>query len=369
MSYLKSIIFMINSTKSFNWIWKAVVIKLCALLISVSSVLYFDIVKVFHYPDFLIYAKGDHIAPNFLFGYLINYMDAVSISDPRLIFLSILFSIIIDILALNLFSRYFKINKKILIIYFIFTLHPYFALYSLRFDTLDFASLSCIIFLYLLDCRHNKVKVFILLFILLFLSAFRISSLVFFISAVVASFCLRDKYKLTHYEKFYLMCMSICVCFIFYQNGIFYITTIIDAPNQFALTLKNNQIFFGSFGVMFDAIIFSFTKIITLFGGREALYTEGLEYIYSSTFGIFQLIIFSFLAIFHIFCLIQFVKYASIKKQTIPVILTFIIFLLALLTVGHMRYVLPYHSMILIGLIYYVEVNFGKDSVNPSLPA
>ena len=360
---------MTESIQNFNWVWKVVAIKLSTLLISVSLVYCFNVVELFKYPDFLAYSKGAYIAPNFLYGYLINFMDAVSISDTRLIFLSIMFSIFIDVLALNLFLKYFKINKKILIIYFIFSLHPYFAIYSLRFDTLDFASLSCIIFLYLLDYRCHRAMVFILLFILLCLSAFRISSLIFFISAVVASFGFNDNHKITLHEKIYLLCMVVCVCFIFHQNGILYITSVIDAPNRYALNLKNTQVFFGSFGVIFDAIIFSFTKIVALFGGREALYTEGLEYVYSSDFGIIQLIIFLFLAIFHIFCLIQFVKYASIRKQTIPVILTFIIFLFALITVGHMRYILPYHSMILIGLVYYVEVNFGKNSFNSSLSA
>jgi hypothetical protein len=360
---------MINSISNFHWIWKVVVIKLCALTTSVLLILHFNIVDIFHYPDFLKYAKGDIIAPNFLFGYLINFMDAINISDPRLIFISILFSVSIDIFALNLFSKHFKISKMTLVIYFIFSLHPYFAIYSLRFDTLDFASLSCIIFLYLLDNCHHRAKVFTLLFLLLCLSAFRISSLIFLFSAVVASFGLIKKYKITLYEKIYLICILICVCFIFHQNGILYISNIIDAPNRYALTLNNNQTFFGTFGVIFDAIIFSFTKIIALFGGREALYTEGLDHVYSSTFGISQLIIFPFLAILHIFCLIQFVKYAAIKKQTIPVILTFIILLLALMTVGHMRYILPYHSMILIGLVYCVEVNFGKNSINSSLSA
>jgi len=79
------------------------------------------IVDLFSYFDFEHYKNGDYVSANFLYGIFIKAIGATSIGDPRLFTLGIITAILVDILTLYLFSKYFLISCKTLIIFGVFS--------------------------------------------------------------------------------------------------------------------------------------------------------------------------------------------------------------------------------------------------------
>jgi len=326
------------------------------------------IVDLFSYFDFELYKKGNYVSANFLYGIFVKAIGATSIGDPRLYTLGIITAIFLDMLTLHLFSKHFLISFKTLIFYGVFSLHPYFATYAWRFDTLDFASLSCILFLIIFNYKLNTNKVIIILFLMLILSMFRMSALVFWLAAVVGIYLFQNRSQISKIEKLSLVIMLILSILIVRQNGSTYLFVVANASEIYGWSLDATRSIFGNFGYILDVAIHYFFKLTTLLGGREALYTEGIKEVLSYKFGIYQLISIPVLALFHFLGLVSFVRFSQRSGFIIPVLISFIALIVAVFTVGHMRYLLPYQPMILIGILYCLESkSFGKNCANPSV--
>lgn len=326
------------------------------------------VLDIFSYVDFVGYMNGEYVYANFLYGLFVNAIDATSIGDPRLFTLGIITAVLIDILTLHLFSKYFLISFKTLLVYGVFSLHPYFSTYAWRFDTLDFASMSCILFLILLNYKLDMGKVISVLFLMLFLSMFRTSALVFWLAAFVAIYLIKNRLHFSKIEKYSIAVMLIVICLIVRQNGSAYLFGVANASVKYGWSLEGTRSIFGTFGYIFDVIIHYLFRIMTLLGGREAVYTEGIGSIIERKLGIYQLISIPILALLHFAGLVLFVRFSYRLGFVIPVLVSFIALVLALFTVGHMRYTLPYQPMILIGILYFSELKyFGKNCVNSSV--
>ena len=195
---------------------------------------------------------------------------------------------------------------------------------------------------------------------LLILSMFRVSSLIFLLSTIISVYILKYKPKITRIEIFNLILIIILSIFVLNQNGISYWNSIINGPKVYGLNLESTRSFFGDFGDFTNVIIFYATKFVTLLGGREALYTEGIDYIYNSRLGFLQLFVFVCLAIIHVCCIIYFLIFSHKRQNLIAILISLFMLAAALFTVGHMRYMLPYQSMLLIGFLYFTEKKYWK---------
>lgn len=350
---------------SRSWIWRAVLIKLFGICTVPILMQYVDIVDLFSYDDFDGYKTGGHVYANFLYSYFVKLIGATSIGDPRLYILGIIIAVFLDILVLHLFSKYFLISFKTLIFYGLFSLHPYFSTYAWRFDTLDFASFSCILFLIILNYRLNYSKAVVILLLILLLSMFRMSALVFWLAGAVAIYLSKDRLQVFKIKNLSLVVMLILSFLIVRQNGSTYLYSVANATEIYGWSLDATRSIFGNFGYIFDLVIHYTFKITVLLGGREALYTEGIKEILSYKAGIYQLCSVPFFAVFHFVALLSFVRFTQRSGFILPVLISFSALIVAVFTVGHMRYLLPYQPMILFGSLYLLESRFfGKNCSN-----
>ncbi len=360
---------MVYERNKLSWVFKAVLIKLTTILLVSLSLRHLGVVELFKYMDFVYYAKGEVIYANFLYGIMLKLINATTISDPRLVFLSVVSAVIIDLLALQFLSRYYEISNKTLVAYGFFSLHPYFSVYALRLDTLDFASFACITFLFLVREEISNKKSNLFLWLLLFFAMFRASALSFLAAALISICAIEKKMKLNTIEIINLILLIISSLLIIRQNGSTYLDGIANASQMYNWSLGKTQAFWGEFGYFLDLIIHYATRLVILLGAREALYTAGYEHVISSNFGILQLSTVPVLAILHLTSFIFFIHLAYRLKIMIPVLISMCTLLGALVTVGHMRYLLAYQPMILLGFLYFMELKvFGKSRTNSSIP-
>ena len=197
---------------------------------------------------------------------------------------------------------------------------------------------------------------------------FRLSALGFWLAAVVGIYWFQRPLQLSKVEKFSLVIMLILSFLIIRQNGSIYLISLDDSMEIYGWTLDATRSIFGSFGYIFDMVIHYLFRLTILFGGREAAYTEGIQSVLSYKFGIYQLIAMPVFALLHLLGLVSFVRFSQRSRSIGPVLISFIAIIGAIFTVGHMRYILPYQPMILIGILYLAEEKvFGKNCTNPSI--
>ena len=311
--------------------------------------MYFGFGDMWAYGDFVSYQKATFPGPNFLYGIFINKISAEAISNPILVVLAILFSVFIDVGCAHLFIQKFKITTLTVIMYLIFCLHPYFSFFIFRFDTLFFSKMACLLFLYYIFYRHlinaNLVK-----YTILFLSMFRLTALLFLFSIILHDLFL-SKSKNKKVNLFHLslvLCLSFLILFL--NSG--YSDKLFGASQQHGWTLDYTRGVFGEYGLIFDYIIHYFSRAMIILGGRDRIYIEQFEYFKLIEFVYFELTAFFTLAIFHLVCLVSFIRFSKKQMVLIPVLSSLSLLVLCLFTVGHLRYLVGYYPIILLGWLF-----------------
>lgn len=340
-TYLKEIFFKIFL---FILFLKPITSSLMAILVN-----YITGIDIWAYGDFEYYTQNNIIGPNFLYGTFISLIGAKSLSDTILVILAGFISIIIDTICIYIFIINFKLTKLAIAMYLLFSLHPYFSYYTFKLDTLIFSKLACALFLYgLLTNQDRKIK--FLNYMLLLLSMFRASSLIFLVSIVFNNS--KTLFKKQKIHLLIIVILSVITITINYS----YFEIMLSSKKEFGWSIEYTKTIFGEFGSVIDIIIHYTSRVFVLFGGRESLYVYKFSYFEQAQFPNFELFIFIFFVCFHLLCLFSFVTYSIKKNILIPVLVALLMLALSIFTVGHMRYLISYYPFILLGWLYIGSV-------------
>ena len=350
--YLRTEIDLIKLPISTLFIW-ITFIKLSTSLIMVLIIHYLELGNVWLYPDFRFYSSNyNYTSPNFGYSIFIGLTNATSISDTLLVTLSCLLSGFIDTLCVFFFISRFNLSRMTIVLYILFCLHPYFSFYTFRFDTTLFGKLACTLFIGNLLLKE-KINSTLFNYIILILSTFRITNALFLISNILNNWDLLKSNK----KIYYILNSFILVIFLFilFYLNFGYIKIVANATKNFDWNIEYIQSLFGKHGFIFDYTILYALKSIILFGGREAIYTSKLLFFQNSIFPYLEYLSLFVLAIFHIYCLAAFVTISKKNKFLIPVLVSLSLLVFCVLTVGHMRYLVSYYPMILIGWLSFSQ--------------
>ena len=317
-----------------------------------------ELASLWTYPD-LDYYLGIKTGPNFLYFHFLNFIQADSLSNPILILLACVGSVLIDTVCIYLFVSKYQINRYIIIMYILFCLHPYFSFYTFRFDTMFFGKIACALLIAKLLWKE-KINSELSNFFILFLSMFRLSNLVFLFASMVSDRRLvKSEFNKTFVFSSLIFLILAYATFTLNNTkfvtdnmeNVSYTDLVLSTPTIYGWAIEDTQKMFGSYGLTFDNLILYTVKTLVLFGGREAIYTTKFEYFDNSNFLYLEYFTFFSLALFNLICLISFVLFAKRNNFLIPVLLSFSLLVLHILTVGHMRFLIVFYPMLLIGWI------------------
>ena len=298
--------------------------------------------SLFKYPDMDAYKDciGDGaIMVNVLYSQFLctiglNYEEALS--SFALIFLASL----INLLSICCFYFLFKnfLNRKGQIFFItLLAFHPYLAIYFPRFYTDLFGSLGILLICYY-SIKNIKINYFFLIstFVLINFRAALMTPLFLFIGY---NFIV-DYKKNKRFDALMIVSMIfIGINFLLYKT---FTDTFLTVTNFYSQKIYN---------------------IIFLLGFREGAANEGFGIFFNgSMLGYIQLTISLFLLAMHslgLFSVIQFI----FRKKLYGIMATLAVVIVPLLTISHLRYLLPIIPLILFGVSWYF---FKKESNNAS---
>ena len=345
---------MINNYVSFLVLFKILIASL--ILYVFTAILGWD---MFKYPDFnYIYSEcSEKYYSNILYGELFCSLN--SISGKEFNHKSTIFVLIACLINMLLLVGYFKIFQKYLNKYgkYLFiallVLHPYMGVYFFRFYTDLFASIGIFLMSYYL-INNKRID---LLFIVsgLILMNFRIALIpVFFI------------YSLFEIIQRYRNNDSFGMPLILIVFSLISLLPVIDFSIKFAQINSNIP--------LFSKVIYNF---IFTFGFRESFVgvfrqnfwggdplNPALDNpaIFIAEFQILDylsLLVSIFLLMVHLIGLYGLIKFSMREKAFILILFTYI--LVPLVSIAHMRYLLPLMPILLFGFSYIIFRNTNKN--------
>ena len=317
-----------------------------------------ELASVWSYNDLNTYIDIK-TGPNFLYFNFLNFIQAEDLSNPILILLACVGSVLIDTICIYLYVTTYHIKRYIIIMYLLFCLHPYFSFYTFRFDTMFFGKIACVLFIAKLLWKE-KINSELSNFLILFLSMFRLSNLVFLFASMLSDRRLtKSEFNKTFVFSSLIFLILAYVVFTLNNNqfdtsnmeSVSYTNLVLSTPTIYGWALEDTQKLFGTYGLALDNLILYTIKTVILFGGREAIYTTKFEYFDNSNFIYLEYFAVFGFALFNLVCLISFVLFAKRNKFLIPILLSFSLLVLHILTVSHMRYLIAFYPMLLIGWI------------------
>ncbi len=327
----------------FIWV---TIIKILISAVLVLIIEYMEIGNLWSYKDFNFYNEGNKTGPNFFYAIFLEFIKAESLSNPILIILACISSGLIDTFCIYFYSSKYHINRKIIIMYLLFCFHPYFSFYTFRFETIFFGKIACVLFLGQLFFK-GKINSELSNSLILFCSMFRLSNLVFLLASIVSD----ARLKKLDFNKNFIFSSLIFLTFAYFlfrlNDG--YADVVLATPTTYGWSIEDSQNLFGTFGLALDNIILYTLKTLVLFGGREAIYVYQFNYFENSNYPILEYSVFFVLALFNIVCLGSFILFAKRNKFLFPVLISLSLLVLSILTVAHMRYLVVFYPMLLIG--------------------
>tara|TARA_B100000989_G_scaffold299019_1_gene292023 strand:+ start:2881 stop:3915 length:1035 start_codon:yes stop_codon:yes gene_type:complete len=325
-------------------------ISLSFVILKILTVLVFIVImpplfeqSIFKFNDLGYYSSGDlGIGPNISYRWLIWLLGINNIYEPLPIFLASILNIGVDIAWIYLVSKHLN-YKGTFLFALMLGIQPYAAVYTMKFTTIIFAKIGLFFF-----CRElfneglNRVnKKTLTLGELSFwtlITSLRNSNL--FIAAPYLFLKLRNKPVIA-----ILVSLGFVLSFYFLSLG--YLVGLDPSSRPWSLNytkellgLNNN---FIALPVLFIA------RILLLFGAREKLYGEGIEpFFVWGTPGL-ELCIYILLGLIQFFGFYIAMRFLFKKYGFISLVLLIPLFL-AILTVAHQRYLIPFIPISLFGI-------------------
>lgn len=305
----------------------------------------FILIKIFdieynHYNDFNYYISNPYGAgPNIGFRFLLNHLNIESVNDFVSISLALILNGLIDVGWILLFRRYLN-DRQLLMFVIMLALHPYLATYTLKLSSIIFAKLAVLYFFYFL-VSHNSINTVtepkkLISWILLVLM--RNSNIFIFLPILV--YTLRKK-------PIFMLSASLLVAYTTYYLSSGYLDGLNSRHWPWNYNYVSDLTGIDNSFIVYVVVVCS--RIILLFGAREKLFTEGIEPFLSDYLTIFELLIYFLISVtqlsgFYIATMYFFKRFSYLS------LFTFLPLLLAILTVSHARYLLPYVPLCLFGI-------------------
>ena len=312
-----------------------------------SNILGWD---MFKYPDFLsAYSKCSENNTNILYGELfcsINYITGLDFThrSPIFIFIAVIVNMLILIGYFKLFEKYLNRSGKYLFI-FLLVIHPYMGIYFFRFYTELFASIGIFLISYYV-INNKKMDAFFIVsgFILM---NFRVALIpVFFVFSIFEIYKMLNK-KNTIAAPLVLIIFSIISLIPVINFGIEFtainsnLKLVEKIPYNFVFTLGFREAFVGGFREAF-------------WGGDPLSIAKDNPAIFIAKFKILDyisILVSIMLLIIHFIGIYGTIKF-SINKKFLSLLVLFIYILVPLISIAHMRYLLPLMPIILFGFSY-----------------
>ena len=287
---------------------------------------------MFKYPDMEAYKDciGDGpVMVNILYSQFLctiglNYEEALS--GFTLIFLACAINLITIIGFYLLFKDFLNRKGQVLFI-ILLSFHPYLAIYFPRFFTDIFGSLGILLICYY-SIKNLKIDYLFIISALILIN-FRASLIPPLFLFIFYNFLIEYK-KRNDLNMFMIISMiAVGLNFLLYKT---FTDTFLTVTNFYSSKIYN---------------------IIFLLGFREGAANEGFEiFLNGSLLGYVQLLISLFLLAAHSLGIYSIIKFA-IRNRFYGIIMTLSVFIVPLITISHLRYLLPMIPLILFGISWY----------------
>ena len=290
---------------------------------------------IFEYPDMAAYKDCietdgiESIMVNVLYSEFLcsigmNYEGALS--EISLIVISCVINLISICLFYIIFKDFLSRNGQIFFI-LLLAFHPYMAIYFPRFYTDIFGSLGILLICYysIQNIKINYIFVISALILINFRASLMPPLFLFIAYNFFIEYKKENRFNLL---MFFTMC-AIGINFLLYKT---FTDTFLTVTNFYSNKIYN---------------------IVFLLGFREAIANEGFSiFLNGSLFGYVQLFISLFLLLMHSIGIFSMAKFA-INNKFYGIMASLAVIVVPLITISHMRYLLPLIPLIMFGFSWY----------------
>ena len=291
---------------------------------------------IFEYPDMAAYKDCietdgiESIIVNVLYSEFLcsigmNYEAALS--EISLIVIACVINLISICLFYIIFKDFLSRNGQIFFI-LLLAFHPYMAIYFPRFYTDVFGSLGILLICYysIQNIKINYIFVISALILINFRASLMPPLFLFIAYNFFIEYKKENRFNLL---MFFTMC-AIAINFLLYRG-------FADMMIQTVTNFYSNKIY----------------NIVFLLGFREAIANEGFSiFLNGSLFGYVQLFISLFLLLMHSIGIFSMAKFA-INNKFYGIMASLAVIVVPLITISHMRYLLPLIPLIMFGFSWY----------------
>lgn len=331
-----------------------VALKACACFIIYVICEYFYQTQVFALPDYASYTQCDAGSPNGFFSLLICALSIDTPGDAQAIMLAFALYLVRDI-AFLLLARPFVSMRGWMLLALLMAIHPYMALYSIRFTSTMFPALTFMLLFWILSRRH-------VLGIWSRLAMILCTGLRNAIAPVTLAFEAVEAWRARKQgpRAIALSLASLAaMIFVLQLPDAPYAESFITAsPASYPMGFLNILKWFDTGFVLFDWVLAILTTIVShlilLLGFREGAFTHFPEiFLPFDIRTISQIVIFSGLTIVHGLGL--YVFFSRFIRQDWRYALLLLYIFPWFLIVSHMRYLLPMMPFAMLGLVLLLE--------------
>lgn len=310
--------------------------------------------SIFKFNDFEYYSSGDlGVGPNIAYRWLIWLLEIKSIDTTLPIFIASIINISVDISWIYLLSKYLNLRGLFFFILML-GLHPYAAVYTMKFTTDLFAKI-CLLFFYreLLCGGFDEIKKKTLswgefLFLTL-LTLIRNPNL--FVTVPYFFLKLRNNPLRAVMIVFSFSC-------ILYFLSIGYMDDLHLLPSL-PWSLNYVKELLGIESNLVALLVGFLARVLLLFGGREKLFTEGIESFLVWGIPSVELFVYIFLGCVQFFGFCVAIRFLFQRHGVASLVLLMPISVF-ILTVVHQRYLIPYIPICLFGLALAFDTRAGN---------
>jgi hypothetical protein len=316
------------------------VIKALATTFMLQLLIHVFVLDIISYNDFNYYVNNPTgLGPNIGFRFIIHLFGINTAYDQVSILLALFFNTFIDIAWIMLLRKFLSFKQLLLFITFL-AIQPYLATYTLRFSSIIFAKLAVLYFFYQMTNDINKDKSYHLKDTLFWIPVILMRNSNVFIFIPILIYRLRaEPIKMV----FSITAVSAAVYYLSfgYLDGL--------NINKWPWSYNYVDTLFSTDNALILSFTFITARILLLFGAREKLFTEGIEPFLVQGLPLFELGIYILLGIIQIIGFYSAVRFFY-RRYSYYSFLSYLPLLLALFSVSHARYIIPYLPLTFFGL-------------------
>lgn len=331
---------------------------ICILLL----IFFYSPSELLRYTDFPNYNTCNFLSVNPGFSFIVCILDINDASNLLPVTIAFLLTLLRDYIYIRIAKDYLNANQTVFFI-ILLALHPYLAVYSLKFSTALFESLFI---LYLFIFLNRKSNIFNFTNCFIFIIIFLIRNPLFLTLSLILTYYMYENFKAKNSEYFGIATFTLVILFtLFYIYGINYSKIFVSYSSIFSyhsiLLLFQNYNFYLKHFFTILATFLSHYFILT--GFREAFFTSGFSYFNPLRINFWiEISLGLILVVLHTIGFYGcYKRFYSVNKKIL--LLVFVVFP-AFLVVAHLRYL---YSLIPILLLGFATFFFRDPEFNGTL--